>query len=188
MKKTIVRIIPLALLFLLSGCNTILTHPYSASYEKIDDLKKQNIQKISIGEVQPTNSDAPVNQINLRSNIFTTPKGSFTTYLWFAFRDDLIEMGLYDQNAQKRIDLTLLQNDITIPISESGTGVIEVNVVITQSNATILEKKYFSQVQFESAFSGFIAISNAQAAYPRLVQSLLDKIYSDPEFINAMRK
>lgn len=177
-------ILALSGVVLLSGC-TLAPPPYTPNYDTLDRLKKLNLNKISIGEVQPRDPNASVNSITLRGSTLSPSSGTFATYIEDAIRSDLTDVGLYDNSSSKRINANILQNDID---TSSGLGKIEISLNVSDKNTNLFSKRFYSQVEFETSFVGAIAIPNGQNAYPKLVRSVLDKIYLDADFISAMKK
>ena len=179
--------VAVAAALLISGC--AYTAPtYSPDYETTDHLKTIGIEKMSVGEVQPRDPNASVNKITLRGSPLTSPSGTFASYLENAIRSDLMEMGLYDPTSPTRIDATILKNDINISGIATGYGLMEVKLTINKKGALAFEKVYLANTQFESSFAGAVAIPKGQIEYPNLVRVLLQKVYSDPEFIEAVKK
>jgi len=172
----------------LSGCATLVAPTYSPSYETLDQLKKTNVQHLSIGSVQPTDPNAKANHITLRGSSLNSPSGTFAKYLENALISDLTEMGFYDATSLTRIDATILKNDIDVSGLSTGSGIMEVNLKLTKSGSVFFEKPYTATTQFESSFAGAVAIPKGQIEYPNLVRALLQKIYTDPAFVEAIKK
>jgi hypothetical protein len=181
---------PLALLaaLLASGCAQLKAGPYSPSYEALDQLKRQApLAKTRVAELQPRDAKAAVNQISLRGASMGAAQGSFTAYLQDALIADLKELGAYDPQASTRIDATLLKNGIDISGFTTGTGAIEIELVVTRDDTQRLKKKYAANTQFESSFAGAVAVPKAMTEYPALARALLAKVYADPEFARALK-
>lgn len=171
-----------------SGCSTLVPPPYSADYQTLDQLKKQPLDKVGVGAVQPRNPDAPVNKITLRGARLAGPKGTFAQYLEDALIQDLKEIAAFDAGAGTRIDATILKNDIDVSGFSTGTGVLDAELTVTRNNKATLKKTYSAKTTFDSSFAGAVAIPKGQAEYGTLVRALLGKVYADPEFINALKK
>jgi hypothetical protein len=173
---------------LASGCASLTAPTYSPHYETIDRLKKIDLEKMSVGEVQPRDPNASVNKITLRGSTLASPSGTFASYLENAIRSDLMEMRLYDPTSSTRIDATILKNDIDVSGIGTGHGVMEVKLTINKKGALVFEKVYLADTQFESSFAGAVAIPRGQSEYPNLVRALLQNVYGDPAFIEAVKK
>lgn len=181
--------IPLIIVsILLSGCASFVAPGYSPNYETIDKLKKENLAKLAVGEVQPTDPAAPINKISLRASSLKSSSGTFAKYLEEALISDLKELGLYEPTAGNRIDAVIIKNDIDISGFSKGLGIMEVKIKVSKNTDTVFEKTYVANTQFESSFAGAVAIPKGQSEYPSLVRELLKKIYEDPAFIQAIKK
>jgi len=186
--KSIYRPLPLMLATLaLTGCATFVAPAYSPSYETIDQLKKTNARHMSVSTVQPTDPKARVNNISLRAASLGSASGTFSKYLENALISDLTEMGFYDASSSTAIVATILKNDIDISGFSTGTGVMEANIKLSKSGNTFFEKSYTATTQFDSSFAGAVAIPKGQSEYPNLVRALLQKVYSDPAFVEAIK-
>ena len=173
---------------LVSGCASLTAPTYSPHYETIDRLKKINIERMSVGEVQPRDPNASVNKITLRGSMLTSPSGTFANYLENAIRSDLMEMGFYDPTSTTRVDATILKNDIDVSGFGTGYGTMEVKLTINKKGTLAFDKVYLVNTQFESSFAGAVAIPKGQNEYPNLVRAFLKKVYVDPAFVEAVKK
>lgn len=171
----------------LSGCALGVPN-YSPRYEVIDQLKTKSIGKLAVGDFQPSDPRADVNHITLRGSPLSPENGTFSDYLENALRSDLTEIGVYDPAAGIRLDATLLKNDIDVSGFSTGTGVLEVRLSVSKQSKVTFEKTYTANTQFDSSFVGAVAIPKGQAEYPNLVRTLLQQVYLDATFINAVKK
>lgn len=172
----------------LSGCASFNVPAYSPRYEVIDQLKKMPIEKLSVGDFQPTDPKATVNHISLRGASLSPEHGTYADYLKDALRSDLSEMGIYDPASGTRLDATLLKNDIDVSGFSTGNGVIAAKLSVTKLSKVVFEKTYTANTQFDSSFAGAVAVPKGQAEYPNLVRTLLQQIYLDKAFIEAVKK
>jgi hypothetical protein len=180
--------VAVATALLVSGCASFTAPTYSPHYEMIDRLKKIEIEKLSVGEVQPRDPNASVNQISLRGASLTSPSGTFASYLENAIRSDLMEMGWYDPTSTTRLDATILKNDIDVSGFSTGHGVMEVYLTISKNGTLTFKKVYVANTRFGSSLLGAVAVPKGQMEYPNLVRALLQKVYGDPAFIEAVKK
>lgn len=132
---------------LVSGCASFTAPTYSPHYETIDRLKKIDMEKMSVGEVQPRDPSASVNQITLRGSMLASPSGTFASYLENAIRSDLMEMRLFDPTSTTRVDATILKNDIDVSGFGTGYGVMEIKLTINKKGALAFEKVYLANTQ-----------------------------------------
>ena len=157
----------------LFGCATLLAPSYSPDYETLDKLKKLNLQKIAVGDFQPSDPNAPLNKISLRAASLKAPEGTFSVYLENAIRSDLKELGILDQASTTKLVATIIKNDIDISGISKGSGVLEANLTISKNGNTTFNKVYSANTTFESSFAGAVAIGIGQKEYPNLVRAFL---------------
>lgn len=174
--------------FTVVGCTSFSAPSYSPDYQTIDTLKKNPLEKMAVGQVQPSDPNARVNKISLRGANLVVSGGTYSSYLEQAIRSDLIEMKLFDPNASVRIDATLLKNDIDVSGISIGRGAMEVQIMVVKNGTTALSKTYQANTEFPSSFAAAVAVPKGQGEYPNLVKTLLKQVYSDPEFIQAVKK
>lgn len=183
-----VLLLGLILVPLVVGCMSYQVPPYSPSYEFIDGLKGKNLEKIAVSEVQPRDPNSPVNRITLRGSWLLVQDGTFATYFESALKSDLNEIGIFDQNSTIRLDAKILKNDIDVSGFSTGIGTIDINITIRRDGKSTFDKLYSAQTTFQSSFAGAVAVPKGQNEYPVLVRTLLEKIFADPEFFNAIKK
>jgi hypothetical protein len=170
-----------------TGCAQLKAGAYNPSYESVDQLRKTQPAKVAVAEVLPSDAKAPVNQISLRGASMITAKGTFAAYLQDAMIADFKEISIYDPQADTRINATILKNDVDVSGFSTGTGTIEVELIVVRGQSQRLKKRYMADTKFESSFAGAIAIPKALGEYPTLVRALLAKVYTDPEFVKALQ-
>lgn len=172
----------------LSGCAGYKTPTYSPDYVTLDSLKTYKLKKLAVENVKPESLDEKVNKITLRGGELIVDGGTFATYLGNAIKNDLSEINAYDPTSKNKIEVTLLKNDIDVSGFSIGTGEIEILLKVTNGSDVILESNYSANTKFDSAFSGIVAIPKGQSEYPKLVKKLLANLFSDKQFINAIKR
>lgn len=187
------------LLVLTSGCMQAVglylesrPHPvqvYTSDYVFLKQMKHQNLRKVAVETVQPTDPTAKVNKITILAiRPLSSPEGSFTQYLEGAVKTDFFELNMLDQHAPTQLNIVLLQNDIGLSSFSTGHGNIEAHFSLTRDGTTVFDKTISAQTEYSVALSGEgVAIPRAQAEYPNLVRELLKKLYADKEFTNALQ-
>lgn len=96
-------------------------------------------------------------------------------------------MGIYDQTSTTQFNAVILKNEIDVSGLSKGYGLMEVKLSNIKRGHAIFEKVYTANTQFESSFSGTVAVPKGQSEYPSLVRALLQKVYSDTDFIEAVK-
>jgi hypothetical protein len=187
MKKLSITAIMIASMLLTSGC-TFMAPSYTPDYSALDSLKRQKVSTIAVEPVEPKDPDAKVNNISLRGSTLKSPSGSYAKYLEDAIISDLTDAKLLDQNSLFRLSVWLLKNDIDVSSFSNGYGVIEARFNVNRDGVSVFNKRIAEQTVFESSIAGAVAIPKGQGEYPNLVRALLKKLYTDREFIDALKK
>jgi len=184
-----VLLLALTLMPLVASCMswTYKVPPYSPNYEFIDGLKGRSVEKIAVGEVQPRDPNSPVNKITHRviegEISLSVRDGTFADYLEEAIKYDLREIGILDQGSRIQLNATIIRNDVNLSKFSRGTGVMEVNITIGKDGNVTFDRPYSVQTKFLAG-----PLEYRHSEYPVLVRTLLEKVYADPEFFNAIKK
>lgn len=176
-----------AVLVLASGCAQFVAPSYTPEYEALERLKRAGIVKVTVGTVGPKAEDATVNRLSLRLTGLKAPRGTFADYLEDALVNDLKDISVYDPKSDARIDATILHNEIDVSGLSTGTGRMDVALVVTRGGQPRLSKTYSATTTFDSHLMANIAIPKGQAEYARLVSSLLAKVYGDADFVASLK-
>jgi len=193
-KRAILLFYTLVLL-LTSGCIYIplVAATYVPCNSALDSLKRQNVSRLAVEPVEPTDPNEQVNKITLLGQPLISPAGipgSYAKYLEDALKSDLAVADLLDPDSLLRLSAYLLKNDINPGfgwIGSTGHGIIKAKFNINRNGKTLFDKTIDVETDFESHIVGAISRQNAQKLYPYLVRALLEKSYSDPEFIKALQ-
>ena len=179
MKKLI-----LLLAFAMSGC-TMMAPPYQVSIENVQQIKNAKAVQMSVGEVS---SSKELNSISLRGSKLVSPVGgSYGEYLSDALVQELKLAKLWSGVSDTVISGELVSNDIDVSGFSVGTGEISAKFVVTTNEKIVFEKVISANHQFDSSFVGSIAIPNGQASYKVLVQKLLNNLFTDQQFVEAVK-
>lgn len=172
---------------LLAGCSTFPVPGYSPDYPSLDRLKTQSLSTVDLEAFEPRDAGAPVNQLSLRGAPFAPAGGSFATYIETAMRSDLTELRRLKPGANTRISGELLLNRFDISGFSTGEGELKFRLRVLREGQLKLDKTYQTNTTFPIHFAANVAVPRAQAEYPRLVQKLLQTIYTDPAFQAALQ-
>ncbi len=180
MKKPLLFIPLLALL--LQGCMTMT--PYEPSYDNVQRLKQTPpLQSISNVQVA-SNSDE--GSISVRGTPIRSPRGSFPLHIQEAISEELRRAGLLDPQAQRHLEILLVQNDLNAGL-RTGTGELAVRFTLLKGHEVVYDATKEVTSQWDSSFFGVIAIQTAAKTYNPMVRNLLKALYSDPLFIQALK-
>lgn len=181
MKKSLLFVPLLALL--LQGCGVTMTR-YEPSYENVQQLKQTPpLQSISNAQVK---ADTGQGSLFVRANPISSPSGSIPLHIQEAINEELRRAGLLDPQAQRHLDVLLVKNELTAGVG-TGTGKLAARFTLLKGNEVVYDATKDVSRQWDSSFFGPIAIPNAANAYNPMVRDLLKTLYSDPQFIQALR-
>jgi len=180
-KKPILLIPLLALL--LQGCGVTMTR-YEPSYENVQQLKQTPpLQSISNAQVTAAPGQG---SLTVRANPIRSPSGSIPLHIQEAINEELRRAGLLDPQAERHLNVLLVKNELTAGAS-TGTGQLAAHFTLLKGNEVVYDATKDVNHEWNSSFIGVIAIPNAANAYNPMVRDLLKSLYSDPQFIQALK-
>ncbi|KPA95545.1 MULTISPECIES: hypothetical protein [Pseudomonas] len=181
MKKALLSIPLLALL--LQGCGMTITR-YDPSFDNVQVLK-QNLPLEPISEAKVTAASGQ-GSLTVRTNPIRSPSGSIPLHVQDALNQELRLAGLLDPQAPRQLNVLLVKNDLTAGAG-TGTGVLAAHFTLLKAGQVTYDATREVHSEWASSPIGAIAIPNAANAYNPLVRSLLNALYSDPLFIQALK-
>ncbi|MFZ6735867.1 hypothetical protein ACO0LG_28365 [Undibacterium sp. Ji42W] len=172
----------------LSGC-ALVAPPYTSSQVNAQLLEDAGASKVKVGEFGNAKYTENANPVALRGGRMHSPyQESFSTYLEEALKTELTASNQLDQKSAIEISGILRKNDMTIPVFDPGLGIMEVQFIVKSDGLVKFDKVKSVKHNFESAFSGDVAISRAISEYKYMVQKLLKTLFSDQDFKKAINK
>lgn len=157
---------------------------YQVSPKNIEQLKDSGVVSASVGKFDSDKNPDNANPIRLRGNPFSSPyNDSYADYIEESLKLELALAKKYSPNADIVISGVLLKNDI----DTAGSGIVEVKFQVKNKDSLKYEKVITSTLEWESSFFGAVAIPKAANQYPELVAKLLNQLYTDPNFIAALK-
>lgn len=187
--KFFVSLAAVSVLFL-SGCSTIAPQ-YSGSRENVEALQSIPSTKLSVGRFYDDHNPANNEKLNLRGlNTMSSAYGeTYAGYVEQALRQDLTIADRYSSESSLMITGVLKKNNLDISSSfATGTSICEVEFSVLQNKNSIYKKTLTQSHEWESSFVGAIAIPKAKEEYTVTVQKIINKLFKDQEFIEAMKK
>lgn len=187
MKKILISILLFPMLLIVSGCTTVAPG-YNGSRQNIEAINSIGDFKLAVDRFTDSASPDNKKQLSMRGSTATSPYGAtYSSYIENAIRQDLSISGKYSDSSKNRISGVLLKNDVDASGFSTGTGICEVEFSL-MNNANVLYKKTITQNhQWESSFAGAVAIPKATNEYPVMVERLLNKLFSDNDFVKALK-
>lgn len=169
---------------LLGACSHVMPH-YQESVDNVTKLERGGNGKVAVDEFR---GDESVQVLHGRANTFKSPYGGlFSTYVHEALRLELGRAGRLDPNSSVRVSGVLDKNVLDIDGASLGSQEIAVHFKVTRSGQGVYDRIHSVRNEWTSSFAGMIAIPAGRDAYPATVMQLLDSLYSDPAFIQAIR-
>lgn len=181
MNKSLLLIPMLALL--LQGCGMTMTR-YEPSYENVQKLK-QTPPLHAISNPQVT-AETGEGSLFVRANPVHSPSGSIPAHIQDAISEELRKAGLLDPQAQRQLKVRVVKNQLSAGMG-TGDGELAARFTLLNGNDVVYEATKNVTRQWSSSFFGFIAIPNAVNAYNPMLRDLLKDLYSDPQFIQALK-
>lgn len=176
--------------FLLSGCSTIAPQ-YTGSRENVEALQSVSATKVNVGRFYDDHNPANNQKLNLRGlNTMSSAYGeTYAGYVEQALRQDLTIADRYSSESPVMITGILKKNNLDISSSFAvGISICEVEFSVLQNKNSIYKKTLTQNHEWESSFAGAIAIPKARDEYTVTVQKIINRLFKDQEFIEAMKK
>ncbi len=182
MKKVIWITICLAFV---SGCS-VPVQKYSPEYKHVKILKKIG-KKIALDDFKA--KELSLGEISVRGSGLSSPYGKdMIHYLQIALQSELEKARVYDESSSKKISAIIKENDIDASGFSEGIGYISAIFTVKNNNVMLYNSTISIKHEWQSSMLGMIAIPRAAEAYPVMAKMLLKKLYSDSEFIDALKK
>lgn len=172
----------------LVACGTVPAPKYQPSKENIEKIKTLE-KSVDIGKFELKQSNVAKDVISIRAINMNSPYGtSFSDYLENALRLDFSLAEKLSEKSDLTMSGAILKNDLDGSGINVGTGIAEVEVKINKGGNSLMRKIYTQEHQWESSFMGAEAIPKAMQQYPILIEKLIYKIVSDPDFNKATKE
>ncbi|MGE1172421.1 YajG family lipoprotein [Pseudomonas sp. BW7P1] len=168
---------------LLQGCGMTMTR-YEPSFDNVQKLK-QTPPLHAISNPQVT-AESGEGSLMVRANPIKSPTGSIPAHIQDAITEELRKAGLLDPNATRHLQVLVVKNQLNAGMG-TGDGKIAARFTILDGKNVVYDATKEVSHQWSSSFFGFIAIPNATNAYNPMLKDLLKDLYSDPQFIQALK-
>ena len=172
-----------------TGCS-LAAPKYNAKFENVQTLRDAELGNAKVGDFVPDPAaKQDVNRLTIRGSSYVSPyNGSFVAYLQEAIRQELYDARLLEPNAAIEISGLLMRNELDGSGINVGIAEIEARFVVRRDGQVRFDKVKSARHEWESAFAGATAIPRAQQQYPTVVEKLLTTLYSDPDFLSALKR
>lgn len=170
-----------------AGCS-LMAPPYTASIDNVQRLKDAGDIGAKVGRFDSSPDRANANPISLRGSSLSSPyNDSYAVYLAEAIKQELALAGKLKPDTDIEISGLLMKNDLDASGFAVASGDMEARFVVKKMGETRYSQVKTVHREWESSFLGSIAIPRAQEEYPRLVQQLLQLLFADNEFLQALK-
>ncbi|HIV72125.1 MAG TPA: hypothetical protein H9903_14420 [Candidatus Aquabacterium excrementipullorum] len=170
----------------LAGCAGVAP-AYQPSISNVQKLQSSGSTKVKVGTFSAKPGAVGATSISLRAASISSPVGAdFGAYLGEAVKQELSLAQRLDSAAAVEVSGILLGNDIDTAVG-TASGYAEAQFTVSRDGKVQFSKTKRGTQSWESSFAGAVAIPKAQQSYPLIIQDLLSTLYSDPEFINALK-
>lgn len=180
--KTLYLTLPFCAL-LLQGCGVTMAR-YEPDFQNVQQLK-QHAPLQHVRDAQVT-ADAGQNSLRVRLNPISSPIGSIPAHVQTAINDELRRAGLLDPQADRELHVQLIKSQLTAGLA-NGEGELAARFTLRRGGQVVYEATKDVTRDWDSSFFGPIAILAAANNYNPMLQVLLKSLYSDPQFIRAMK-
>lgn len=157
---------------------------YEPNFQNVQQLK-QNAPLQPVREAQ-VNADAGQDSLTVRMNPISSPAGSVPLHIQAAINDELRHAGLLDPRADRQLQVQLVKSQLDSGVA-NGHGELAARFTLRKAGQVVYETTKDVQRNWDSSFIGAIAIPAAANNYNPMVQALLKSLYSDPQFVQALK-
>ncbi len=178
MKRTAVAV-SVAVLFVLSGCETTNSIPYKASTANVISIQ-QTMQaqgkKVSVGNITmaPGIEESPL--CRLQGPVKVAPGKSLSQYIKDAFQEELFMAQVYQPNAPAVINGQI--DALSFSSVSPASWDIKMSVKSNVSDGYSVSVKY----PFDTSWTAYSACKNVADAFGPAVQDLLKQVVTHPQF------
>ena len=174
---------------ILTGCIHTQIDETAPSSETLKLLRNGGMPPLSIGTFLDAGGKIPIGRtINIRGSTMRPPKGgNFADFLRLSFEAELKAAGKYDSSSPIAISAKLTESRASENMSR-GSAVLAAEFSVRRAGNVTFSKPYKVDTQWKSDFIGAIAIPEALRQYNALYPLLVRTVFSDPEFLQALKK
>lgn len=124
----------------------------------------------------------------MRGGNFSSPyNGSYPEYLQTALTNELEFAGRFSKDSNIAVSGVMLTNKFDGSGMNIGEASVSARIKVLRRGKEKYNKVIATDYTWESYFAAFNAVPAAQIAYAKMIQKFLGKLYSDPDFMNAVK-
>lgn len=186
--KTLARLTGAFMLTATLGACSLVAPRYNTNFDNVDKLQAAKLEPMAVGPITKGGKGGDVDRLTIRGSSYNSPTGAYTSYLQDAIRQELDDARLLDPKSKIELSGVLVRNELDGSGISLGYAEIEARFVVKRDGTVRFDKVKTARHEWESSFLGPIAIPRAQQNYPIVVQKLLATLYSDADFLAALKK
>ena len=172
------------LAFVLAGCETTNSIPYDPPTTNVitiqNTLEKEG-KKVSVGNISlsPGVEESPMCRLN--GPIKVAPGKSLPEYIEEAFREELFMAGVYDSNAESKINGKIEK----LSFSSVSPAYWDISMKVSSN----VSPGYTVSIHypFDTSWTAYSACKNVANAFGPAVQSLLREVVTNPNFSSLVK-
>jgi hypothetical protein len=179
----------LALLSLapLAGCVSAEIDQITPSIETLKLLRQSGVPPLELANFKEGEKTKLGRSINIRGSTLNAPKGgTFVDFLQQTVKAELEAAGKLDVGSPIAISATLNESRAGENIAK-GKAALGAEFQVLKSGQSVFRKQYRVESKWDSEFIGALAIPEAFRQYNALYAELVRSVFSDPEFIAALK-
>jgi hypothetical protein len=184
--RPLVSLLLVAVVTLASGCAITLPPP-TASADTVRALRDADIQPMRVGAFTVDAANTQGSSVSLRGNSVAPAQGNFADHLAQAARAELAAAGKLDEKSARVLSGVLVRNDVDASGVSVGTANHVARFRLDVEGKRVYEKEQRVDGLWDSSFMGAVAIPAAVNGFSAGFQKLLQKLFTDPEFLKAAR-
>ena len=179
--------IAFSLVLVNTGCS-MMAPKYTTSIENVQALTNNGSSEVKVGQISTGSVASQSNPIKIRTNSLQSPyDNSFSAFVAEAIKQELTLAKRNSFTSNIEITGELLKNDIDATGFNTGMTTIEARFKVLREGKTNFDQIKSVNHEFPSHFVGAIAIPNAVLSYNVALQKLLNSLYEDKAFIEAIK-
>lgn len=117
----------------------------------------------------------------------SSPERTFSSFIRDAVIAELRAAGRYAEGATRRVSVELLKHDVSIAGISTGYAALTARFKVEDAGEVRFDRVHEVRHEWESSFIGAVAMRSGLDNYPTAVQRLIEQLFADPEFQEALR-
>ncbi len=171
----------------LTGCASTLPAS-SASPQVVEQLRATPLAAARTDDFRLADGVDPSidKSLGIRASTLNPTSGTFSGQLKDEITTELKAAGVYSDTSDIVISARLTENMVESSVPK-GKGRLAAHFTITRAGRQVYDKTLASDATWESSVIGAVGIPAARQGYGSLYHDLAGKLFSDPDFKNALK-